>query len=463
MPAIPDPATTNWVPIWNPISQGPVGPTGPIGPQGPIGLTGPQGPTGPKGADSTVPGPIGPQGPIGVTGPQGPTGATGPQGPQGLPGATAPHHATHEPGGGDYLVNSVWLNLSNVFTSNQLINKIRPELQLLTIGDTTKARFASVVPGGRVDLSTNYSFNGSAWVQDDVTKTSGLVTLFETGAFGVWRVAAGGSLVYSFSIDALSNTMVPGRLQIGPSNGSMSASYPAWRNNGAIMECVLGDNSAYAIVGAQNFYAYAAGTSLADLTVRGATNFQSGVNVSAGNITVAGYISCNSYIQNVGVIYPGRVDATGAQGSWYIASHNSYGLYSNTGLFLGGALYGQTAICDYGRTTGIGDWTVFTPTLYGATLITNYSCRYIIIGHTLIMSLYLSISVTAAPPVVIYLPAGKVCSGYSANVYLLDNGAPGMLQGADGLNYVQFYANINGGAMPITGHVIAGTITVPIN
>lgn len=62
--AIPDPATTNWVPIWNPIGEGPAGPAGPPGPQGP-------------------------------------TGATGPQGPQGIPGTTGPHHLTHERGGTD--------------------------------------------------------------------------------------------------------------------------------------------------------------------------------------------------------------------------------------------------------------------------------------------------------------------------------------------------------------------------
>lgn len=113
--AIPDPATTEWVPIWNPTSQGPVGPQGPIGntgPQGPIGLTGPQGPIGNTG----------PQGPIGNTGPQGIQGIQGPIGPQGPKGdtgnPTTPHHAMHEPGGTDYLVNSAWLNVANVFTKN---------------------------------------------------------------------------------------------------------------------------------------------------------------------------------------------------------------------------------------------------------------------------------------------------------------------------------------------------------
>ena len=36
------------------------------------------------------------------------------------------------------------------------------------------------------------------------------------------------------------------------------------------------------------------------------------------------------------VIYPGRVDVAGGQVSWYLGSHASYGLYSNTGLYLTG-------------------------------------------------------------------------------------------------------------------------------
>ena len=95
--AIPDPATTNWVPVWNPLSQGPVGPAGPTGPTGPTGATGPQGP-------------------IGATGPQGPQGIQGPA------GTVGSHHATHEPGGADFLVNSVWSNLANTFTAVQNFN-----------------------------------------------------------------------------------------------------------------------------------------------------------------------------------------------------------------------------------------------------------------------------------------------------------------------------------------------------
>lgn len=82
----PNPATTEWVPIWNPMSAGPVGPQGPQGIQGPQGV---KGDTGATGAASTVPGPQGPQGIPGPTGPEGPQGA---QGVQGIPGTDNPTH-----------------------------------------------------------------------------------------------------------------------------------------------------------------------------------------------------------------------------------------------------------------------------------------------------------------------------------------------------------------------------------
>jgi hypothetical protein len=84
MADIPDPVTTEWVPIWNPTSVGPVGPQGPQGDQGvqgEQGVQGVQGPTGAKGDKGDI-GNTGPQGPVGVQGPQGETGPTGPVGPE---------------------------------------------------------------------------------------------------------------------------------------------------------------------------------------------------------------------------------------------------------------------------------------------------------------------------------------------------------------------------------------------
>lgn len=114
--AIPDPNTTDWVPVWNPQNAGPQGPIGPTGPMGPQGIQGP-------------------------TGPIGPTGPQGPQGIQGLPGATAPHHVNHEPGGSDFLVNSVWLNLQNHFTDAQyIVNSGNASLYLMDMTSPVNLR-----------------------------------------------------------------------------------------------------------------------------------------------------------------------------------------------------------------------------------------------------------------------------------------------------------------------------------
>jgi hypothetical protein len=83
--ASPDPATTEWVPIWNVKTEGPVGPQGP---EGPVGPAGPEGPIGPQGIQG-IQGETGPEGPIGPEGPQGPQGIQGIQGPQGIPGTSS--------------------------------------------------------------------------------------------------------------------------------------------------------------------------------------------------------------------------------------------------------------------------------------------------------------------------------------------------------------------------------------
>ena len=78
----PNPATTEWVPIWNSKTEGPVGPPGPEGPQG---VPGEDGVPGTDGADG-VPGPKGDQGDQGIQGIPGPEGPEGPEGPPGADG-----------------------------------------------------------------------------------------------------------------------------------------------------------------------------------------------------------------------------------------------------------------------------------------------------------------------------------------------------------------------------------------
>ena len=176
-----------------------------------------------------------------------------------------------------------------------------------------------------------------------------------------------------------------GLLQIG-SIGGPSASFPAWRNTGVVMECVTGNNAAYAQVSGQNFYSYGAANNLADLTVRGGTNFQGGVTASAGGLNVTGPAYFTFNIQSQGYLYPGNVVNGAAQFSWYLGSHSSYGLYSNAGFYVAGSIWSAANLYSAGyhfehnRAKGMGDWTDFVPSMYGATVVTTYSCRYTMVG-----------------------------------------------------------------------------------
>ena len=178
----PDPATTEWVPIWNSVSEGPIGPIGPegpVGPEGPIGDTGPQGIQGVQGPQGIqgLPGEVWFAGvgvPVGslagsivgdwyldtstgnvyektgastwtlvtnIKGPQGDQGIQGIQGPQGPAGTAGAHHVSHETGGTDAVValsggvittgtvadirlssNVALKNVNNNFAVGQVIN-----------------------------------------------------------------------------------------------------------------------------------------------------------------------------------------------------------------------------------------------------------------------------------------------------------------------------------------------------
>lgn len=161
---IPDPATTEWVPIWNPLTQGPVGPPGPAGPTGATGA----------------------QGPIGATGPQGPTGATGP--------AAGPHHTTHEPGGTDAIValsgavittgtvadarlstNVALKNINNNFSTHQQV-----------VGNiAATGAFYELGRAQGLGYWTDIAFNAANY-----TGTGGMT----------WTVAAGNQLTYAYTL-----------------------------------------------------------------------------------------------------------------------------------------------------------------------------------------------------------------------------------------------------------------------
>lgn len=266
----PNPATTEWVPIWNPVSTGPAGPTGPEGPTGPIGPTGPTGPTGsqgpkgdtgttgpvgpigptgPTGADSTVPGPTGPQGPIGNTGATGATGSQGPQGvkgdtgsqgpigntgPQGIQGDPGPTGATG-PAGTDnptHVVGpaSATTNAIPVFSSTtgkiiantpvQITHNAgtKPQIVMVDGAQISKQRlFAYPTAPNNWYLGSNISLDASGnWNADDTTLPTTHVQFSPLGLVNFWSSAAGPNprtIFSTFRINADGGLIERGRPQ----------------------------------------------------------------------------------------------------------------------------------------------------------------------------------------------------------------------------------------------------------
>ena len=193
----PDPATTEWVPIWNPQSQGPVGPQGQQGEQGDpgdpgqIGATGPVGPQGPQGAGGT-----GPAGPMGTPGDAGEPGEPGPPGPPGAPGqsgATFPlysilddfNRADESPLSG----TGNWQSVAYFSGNFRLVSN-----QIATISPAT---FGGMAWGTKLDLNFNAYVDIPVLPNADSTnvKLSMLVSLIgNQDGFAVEFFSSGGGL-----------------------------------------------------------------------------------------------------------------------------------------------------------------------------------------------------------------------------------------------------------------------------
>ena len=188
----------------------------------------------------------------------------------------AGHHATHEPGGSDYLVNSVWTNVANIFTAQLQTANINPSLLI----------------GGR------------------------------------------------------------------------GSSFPALRSGVNQLEVVSADGppaSVWMTVQALNFKSAGTGNNLTDLTV--------GNQQCNGFLNVVGRLTASEHILSGQYMYPGAVTNPGVpQTNWYLGSHSSFGLFTNTGLYVTGPVWAiggmdpnyllrETAPFDFTITTD-GGWSV---------------------------------------------------------------------------------------------------------
>ncbi|HEX3885404.1 MAG TPA: tail fiber domain-containing protein [Stellaceae bacterium] len=126
----------------------------------------------------------------------------------------------------------------------------------------------------------------------------------------------------------------------------------------------LGSNSSYGLYTNTGMY------------FAGAVTMASSLNVSG--TTSAGVIQSNYIQQTAGnYIYPGLLSGGNYQGSYYLASSNSWGLYTNTSMYFQAGIYqGQGAYIYPGRNDGGGNgqqsWYLASNSTYGLATNTGF-------------------------------------------------------------------------------------------
>jgi hypothetical protein len=129
-----------------------------------------------------------------------------------------------------------------------------------------------------------------------------------------------------------------------------------------------------------------------------------------------------------------------------------------------------TGIIERGRSVAMGEWTNFTPTLTASagtvTINANVTCRYTLIGKTMILTFYLVITLSATPiSLTLTLPGGVTAANATVNAMLDITGTALLFQTpSTGATTALLYRNGSGGSgvWPTGGNTIGGTITFPI-
>lgn len=157
--------------------------------------------------------------------------------------------------------------------------------------------------------------------------------------------------------------------------------------------------------------------------------------IADDDVSTSGYIRIDrggslvvlGSIQTVSVIYPGRVDITATQASYYLGSHATYGLYSNTGMYFEGSVvsaqsvrastycYALSGFQERSRATFVGDWVAHTPSMVAGGSITGVTTsKYCLIGKTCIYLYHFTVNIPSATTYLQwYIPV--TANGYVTN------------------------------------------------
>jgi len=360
------------------------------------------------------------------------------------------HHATHEPGGSDALVlsaasrllgrgaagagameeivlgtgltmsgttlnasgggaNAAYTTVANVFTASpqriQVSGEAGLELRDLSKPVNERSWWMSTVGG-------NLWF--SACTDADGVQKLPLI-LHRTGnATIVGSVLVGRDTNSDSVIIGVGGALAKVHLQVAAGNDFWIGRNIVWRNgpwesdDPSLSSSFLGFTSG----GDLNYYTAPAGNPPA-YTVRLTLQASNGELSNSGPLKVATNISSGYYL------YPGAVTAPGTyQTSWYLGAHSSYGLYTNTGLYVEGGLWpsyiearahirAAAGLYDYARGTAIGGWIAYAAGAWGESTFTQggTDAVYMLIGNTCFVKYEVNATLHAAMTYVyVYLP-----------------------------------------------------------
>jgi hypothetical protein len=253
-----------------------------------------------------------------------------------------------------------------------------------------------------------------------------------TGAYGPVQLVGSSIICSPGGITAPSATL--------GQNGLTNVFYPGRQDTTAAQSSwYLGSHASYGLYSNTGLYLGGSLTLGGSVTSGSGTStfiaIQCNNNLNVGDVTVYNTLSTRTAagcditsgwnLFSTAPMYPGRLD-TGwtKQISWYLASHGSYGLYMNTGLYLESNVwctvvearnYVRTAVglYDLGRGTPIGDWidvpfsaANFYAGAGGWTVSSVLHNRYMLVGHTLFWNLWINgTSTTAAGTNTLYCNA----------------------------------------------------------
>jgi len=312
---------------------GPVGPVGPIGPTGATGATGATGPQGPIGN-------TGPQGPQGIQGPVGPTGSVGGTG---VAGQLAWWNATTAIAGD---TNLVWDN-----TNKRLgIKTAAPATEIEITGLARFLPITAYAPVGSKGLELFYNS----------TADSATIQAYDRvgAAYKPLNIYASTITLYGNPLKVTGHVQQARAMYLWPGAYSNDQDYQgSW---------YLASHSSYGLYTNTGFYitgqiwctaiTQAAGAYIYPGEYSGGANFQAtymlashtsyGLYSNTGLYLSAGmWLNGHVYMAKSTYLYPG--DFTGAnnmQTSWYLGSHPSYGLYTNTGFYSASTIWAANYI-----------------------------------------------------------------------------------------------------------------------